>query len=157
MAQEHRRKCKSPLFTYCSPISLKFHLIWSNLGDLVYTLRLSEGHKIPCTDRLCALLVHCGAMTELCLSQVSDPAPGNRSAASRWCRAAWGLLQSGRAACALLMMRTWLTGRLIHEPSFSMALVRKPGARLCVWQLCESSKKWWKARFFLTQYCPDKL
>lgn len=79
MAQEHRRKCKSPLFAYCSPISLKFHLIWSNLGDLVYTLRPSAGHKIPYTDRLCALPVHCSAMAELYLSQVSDQAPGDRS------------------------------------------------------------------------------
>ena len=33
---------------------------------------------------------------------------------------------------ALLMMRTWLTRRLIHEPSSSLGLMRKPIGRLRV-------------------------
>ncbi|KAF3853621.1 hypothetical protein F7725_014309 [Dissostichus mawsoni] len=49
------------------------------------------------------------------------------------------MLQSAGATRALMMMRTWLTGGLIHEPSPSLPLVRHPGARPR--QLCESQNE----------------
>lgn len=42
-------------------IKVSSDLIWSNQGDLAYTLWLSTGHKISFTDRLCASPVHCRA------------------------------------------------------------------------------------------------
>lgn len=46
--------------------------------------------------------------------------------------------KNGRAACALLMMQTWLTGRLIRGPRSSPVLMRNASDRPGFWLFCES-------------------
>lgn len=87
-------------------------------------------HTTSCTNHFSASVA---AGIGVCLPQVSNPASGYRGEASQRCRAAWGPLQSARAACTLLRCghgSSRAQHTLVHRPSFSLSQAVR------VWQHC---------------------